>query len=427
MIYLDNGATSLHKPEAVKRAVLRAMVRCGNPGRSGHRAAMEAAETVYHTREAAGKLFSCRPEQVVFTTNCTHGLNMAIRTLVKPGARVVISGFEHNAVTRPLHALGAEIQVAGRHLFDWADTLEDFEGKLKKGVDAAVFTHVSNVFGYILPVEELASLCRRYGVPFVVDAAQSAGMLPVNLEKWGADFIAMPGHKGLLGPQGTGLLLCGRMPEALLQGGTGSLSLQKEMPDFLPDRAEAGTLNDLVSHEQNGAIIQELFTRDGVGTQIVRQSAEQVSQATINDIPSLMELIRPLEIEGILIHRPREQLEMEIDHYVVIKRDGMVIASAALYPYEEEGLAELACVAIHPNYRGNNRGDILINKIEELARQRNIKKLFVLTTKSAHFFLEKGFVQGTIEELPKKKREHYNYQRMSKILFRTINYDKHEA
>ena len=183
----------------------------------------------------------------------------------------------------------------------------------------------------------------------------------------------------------------------------------------------------LVSHERNGAIIQELFTRDGVGTQIVRQSAEQVSQATINDIPSLMELIRPLEIEGILIHRPREQLEMEIDHYVVIKRDGMVIASAALYPYEEEGLAELACVAIHPNYRGNNRGDVLINKIEELARQRNIKKLFVLTTKSAHFFLEKGFVQGTIEELPKKKREHYNYQRMSKILFRTINYDKHEA
>ncbi len=243
MIYLDNGATSMNKPPEVGRAMGRALACCANPGRGGYRASMEAAETVYRCRETAGKLFSCPPEQVVFTSNCTHGLNMAIRTLVKPGARVVISGFEHNAVTRPLHALGAEIQVAGRHLFDWADTLEDFEGKLKKGVDAAVFTHVSNVFGYILPVEELASLCRRYGVPFVVDAAQSAGMLPVNLEKWGADFIAMPGHKGLLGPQGTGLLLCGRMPEALLQGGTGSLSQQQEMPDFLPDRAEAGTLN----------------------------------------------------------------------------------------------------------------------------------------------------------------------------------------
>ena len=218
MIYLDNGATSMNKPPEVGRAMGRALACCANPGRGGYRASMEAAETVYRCRETAGKLFSCPPEQVVFTSNCTHGLNMAIRTLVKPGARVVISGFEHNAVTRPLHALGAEIQVAGRHLFGWAETQDDLEGKLKKGVDAAVFTHVSNVFGYILPVEELASLCRRYGVPFVVDAAQSAGMLPVNLEKWGADFIAMPGHKGLLGPQGTGLLLCGRMPEALLLG-----------------------------------------------------------------------------------------------------------------------------------------------------------------------------------------------------------------
>jgi amino-acid N-acetyltransferase len=180
----------------------------------------------------------------------------------------------------------------------------------------------------------------------------------------------------------------------------------------------------LVSHEQNGAIIQELFTRDGIGTQIVRQSAEQVSQATIHDIPSLMELIRPLELEGILVHRSRELLEMDIDHYIVIKRDGMVIASAALYCYESEKLAELACVAIHPNYRGSNRGDILINKIEELARKRGIEKLFVLTTKSAHFFLEKGFVTGRVDDLPEEKKKHYNYQRMSKILLRPIQQEQ---
>ena len=108
---------------------------------------------------------------------------------------------------------------------------------------AAIFTHVSNVFGYILPVEEMAALCRRYSVPFIVDAAQSAGMLPVELTKWGACFVAMPGHKGLLGPQGTGLLLCGQNPEPLLWGGTGSASLEQAMPDFLPDRLEAGTLN----------------------------------------------------------------------------------------------------------------------------------------------------------------------------------------
>ena len=243
MIYLDNGATSLHKPPQVYRAVNEAMQICGNPGRGGHAPANRAAQMVYKCRRTAGKLFGCRPEQVVFTNNCTHGLNLAIKTLVKPGARVVISGFEHNAVTRPLHGLQAGITVAGRRLFDPADTLDAFETALKKGQDAAVFTHASNVFGYILPVEELSRLCRQYAVPFVIDAAQSAGVLPVKLEHLGADFIAMPGHKSLLGPQGTGLLLCARQPVALLEGGTGSDSMLQSMPDYLPEGAEAGTLN----------------------------------------------------------------------------------------------------------------------------------------------------------------------------------------
>lgn len=243
MIYLDNGATSFHKPPEVSRAVHRALTSCANPGRGGYGAAMEAANQVYRTREAAGRLFRCSPEQVVFTSNCTHGLNIAIRSLVQPGDRVVISGFEHNAVTRPLHALGAQTVVAGRKLFDWEDTLTAFEDALKKKPKAAVFTHVSNVFGYILPAAEMAMLCRKYGVPFVMDAAQSAGVLEVDLEKLGADFIAMPGHKGLLGPQGTGLLLCRDGAEPLLYGGTGSESIRQQMPDFLPDRLEAGTLN----------------------------------------------------------------------------------------------------------------------------------------------------------------------------------------
>ena len=243
MIYLDNGATSFHKPPGVYRAVAQAMQSCANPGRGGYRAAMTAAETVFGCREVASELFGCQPEQVVFTSNCTHALNIAIRTLVKGGKRVVISGFEHNAVTRPLHALKADIRIAGRKLFDWESTLEAFEKALRRGADAAVFTHVSNVFGYILPVEEMAALCRYYRVPFVIDAAQSAGALPVQLEALGADFIAMPGHKGLLGPQGTGILLCGREPDPLICGGTGSASAQQEMPNFLPDRAETGTLN----------------------------------------------------------------------------------------------------------------------------------------------------------------------------------------
>ena len=175
--------------------------------------------------------------------NATHALNLAIKTLVKPGGRAVISGFEHNAVLRPLHHLGAEIIVAGRRLFDPADTISAFDRAITPGTSAVICTHVSNVFGYILPVEEIAALCRARGVPFVLDASQSAGLLPVRLAELGADFIGMPGHKALYGPQGTGLLLCARMPDTLLEGGSGSASRLPDMPPELPDHAEAGTQN----------------------------------------------------------------------------------------------------------------------------------------------------------------------------------------
>ena len=242
MIYLDNGATTLHKPPQVLRAVNRAMT-AANPGRGAYGSAMAAANHLFACRQAAGELFRCPPERVVLTSNCTHGLNIAIRSLVPPGGRAVISGFEHNAVTRPLYALNAQVRVAGRELFSWENTLEEFEKALKEGADAAIFTHVSNVFGYILPVQELAALCRRYGVPFVLDAAQSAGSLPIDMEALGAAFIAMPGHKGLLGPQGTGLLLCTQPGLPLLYGGTGSQSLLPGMPEDLPEHLEAGTQN----------------------------------------------------------------------------------------------------------------------------------------------------------------------------------------
>ena len=243
MIYLDHGATSFGKPRSVLETVNRALQTCANPGRGGHRAAMEAARVVYDCRETAARMFSCMPEQVAFTSSCTHGLNIAINTLVRSGDPVVISGFEHNAVSRPLYGMGAQVRIVGRRLFAPEEMLEQWETALKSGPKAAVFTHVSNVFGYILPVEEMGRLCHKYGVPFIVDAAQSAGMLPVSLEGLGADFIAMPGHKGLLGPMGTGMLLCGRTPLPFLRGGTGSASRSQQMPGELPDILEAGTLN----------------------------------------------------------------------------------------------------------------------------------------------------------------------------------------
>ena len=243
MIYLDNAATTLIKPATVEHAVLGAMRSMASPGRGGHKPAMLAAETVLDCRlEAAELLHVQEPEQIVFTMNATHALNLAIYSLLKPGAKTVISGFEHNSVTRPLRAGGADIRVAGRRLFDPQDTLEAFARELP-GARLAVCTHVSNAFGYVLPIEEIAALCRRHRVPLIVDASQSAGILEVNAERLQAAFIAMPGHKALFGPQGTGILVCGEPGRPLLHGGSGSESVRQEMPDYLPDRLEAGTHN----------------------------------------------------------------------------------------------------------------------------------------------------------------------------------------
>ena len=243
MIYLDSAATSLYKPRAVQQAVLDAMSTMASPGRGAYRAAMRAADCCYDCREALAQFFHVpSPEQVVFTFNATHGLNIAIHSLVKPGSRVLISGYEHNSVTRPLQAMGASVTAIDTPLFDPAAFLDRAEQLLPE-MDLAVCTHVSNVFGYVLPVAQLSALCRRHGVPLVIDAAQSAGTQEIDFQALGAAFIAMPGHKGLLGPQGTGVLLCKNDALPLLYGGSGSESVLQTMPEFLPDRLEAGTHN----------------------------------------------------------------------------------------------------------------------------------------------------------------------------------------
>ena len=246
MIYLDSAATTLQKPPAVSRAARYAIDNLASPGRGGHRPAMLAGDTVFACRQAAAALFHVEdPENVIFTLNATHALNLAIRSVVRPGDTVLTSGFEHNAVTRPLAALGCQIRVASAPLFEPDAMLAAFDRLLTEDVKCVVCTHVSNVFGYILPAAGVAALCKKRGVPFILDASQSAGCLPVHMDELSCAFIAMPGHKGLYGPQGTGILLCGdgQSTEPLLQGGTGSLSARQSMPDFLPDRLEAGTHN----------------------------------------------------------------------------------------------------------------------------------------------------------------------------------------
>ena len=247
MIYFDASATTLQKPASVRRAVEEALRAMSSPGRGSYLSARRAEEVMTSCRmELAEMLGVSDPQRVVFTSSATHGLNIAIRSLVKEGDRVVISGYEHNAVTRVLHDYSRlDLQTVSEPLFQQERMAEGFRALVTRNTACVICTHVSNVFGYVLPIGEIAALCRERGVPLIVDASQSVGTLPVDLEGWGAAFVAMPGHKGLYGPQGTGVLLCGEgVPvRPLLLGGTGSLSLDQAMPDFLPDRLEAGTHN----------------------------------------------------------------------------------------------------------------------------------------------------------------------------------------
>lgn len=177
----------------------------------------------------------------------------------------------------------------------------------------------------------------------------------------------------------------------------------------------------LVNRTVDGALLQELFTRDGIGTMVTAMSYETVRQANIDDVGGILELIQPLEDQGILVRRSRELLEMEIDHFTVIERDGMTIGCAALYPFADETVGELACVAVHPDYQGGRRGDALLRHIERLATAMGIARLFVLTTRTAHWFRERGFLPGDIGALPVKRRSLYNYQRNSKVFIKPLD------
>jgi len=175
-----------------------------------------------------------------------------------------------------------------------------------------------------------------------------------------------------------------------------------------------------VSYQSDTALLQELFTRDGAGTLIAKDHKEQISTASIDDVGGILELIEPLEEEGILVKRSRELLELEIDRFLVLKKEDVIIACAALYPYPESGVGELACVAIHPDYRKGSRGEHLLNAIEAFAKRQKLNELFVLTTVSAHWFLEKGFIESSVDYLPESKKQIYNLQRKSKVFVKRL-------
>lgn len=249
MIYFDNAATTFPKPQTILPALQSAaLVYGGNPGRSGHKVSLRAAEKVYEVRKKAADFFGAEVENTIFATNCTHALNMAIKGLMKSGGHVVTSCLEHNSVLRPLHKLQKDgvitytvVDVMG----DNADILTKLEKAIRHDTKAIVITHASNVLGRVMPVAEIGRLCDRRGLKLVVDAAQSAGVLSIHVGEMGIHILCMPGHKGLYGATGTGLMILNGIDpiDTLLEGGTGSVSNSLDQPEFNPDRYESGTLN----------------------------------------------------------------------------------------------------------------------------------------------------------------------------------------
>ena len=252
MIYFDNAATSWPKPPCVAEAMARFLAEVGaNPGRAGHRLAVEAARLVYGAREAVAELFHAPdPLRVVFGANATDALNLALLGLLRPGDHVVTSSVEHNSVMRPLRALeaqGVAVTVVPCSAAGELDP-EALEAALVPATRMIVLTHASNVCGTLLPVAAVGGLARRRGLLFLLDAAQTAGAVPIDVEAQAIDLLAFSGHKSLCGPMGTGGLVIGERVDVtaltpLKYGGTGSRSEREEQPEFLPDRCESGTPN----------------------------------------------------------------------------------------------------------------------------------------------------------------------------------------
>lgn len=250
MIYLDNAATSFPKPPQVIRAVAGVMEKIGaNPGRGGHSLALQAGRIVEGCRaEAATLLGMTHPERILFTANCTEALNLAISGTLHRGDEVICSYAEHNAVMRLLNRYVTRGEIRVQVLSPDAQGMlspATLRHAITPRTALVIIAHASNVTGIVQPIAKLGCVCHERGVPLLVDAAQSAGVEDIALDTLHADMVAMPGHKGLLGPQGTGLLALGygMQPEPLILGGTGSLSESVRQPDLLPDRYESGTLN----------------------------------------------------------------------------------------------------------------------------------------------------------------------------------------
>ena len=251
MIYLDNSATTNPKPQSVKNAVERAMNYYSfNSGRGGYKESVYTSDMIFSCREKLSALFGFSSENIAFTPNCTTAINFAIKGIVKPGDHIIISNLEHNAVARPVYALfqkGIIDYDIAEFSFDKEQTINNFKKLIKPYTRAIVCMHASNVFGCVFPIKEIGKLAYENGIIFIVDAAQSAGVLDIDAKRDNIDILCAPGHKGLYAPMGTGFIALGDniKLDTIVEGGTGSNSMKLAQPDNMPERLESGTLNNI--------------------------------------------------------------------------------------------------------------------------------------------------------------------------------------
>ena len=292
-VYLDNAATSHPKPEAVYQAIERTLRNIGgNPGRGGHKGAIEADRIVFETREKLAALFHIPDSKnIIFTANTTEALNLALKGFLKPGDHVISSSMEHNSVLRPLKALEriGITRTIVPCMPDGSLELEVLKRARRSNTRLIALVHASNVVGTLMPIREVGKWAQQEGIIFLTDAAQTAGSLPLNVEDCGIDLLAAPGHKGLLGPQGTGFLYLreGIDLQPLLDGGTGSRSHQEEQPSYLPDRYQSGTPNT-PGIAGLGAAVEFLLQE---GLEKIRKHEQRLTELALKELREIPELV----------------------------------------------------------------------------------------------------------------------------------------
>ena len=378
MIYLDNAATTMRKPDEVIQAVMNAMNSMGNAGRGAHAASLDASRIIYNTRDSLARFFNAEnPKQIVFTNNSTESLNIAIKGLLEPGDHVVTTMLEHNSVLRPLYELeekGVEITFVKSDKMGRI-SYEEMEGAVKENTKAIICTNGSNLTGNYVDVKRVGEIAKRKGILFVVDASQTAGVYPIDVQEMNIDVLCFTGHKSLLGPQGTGGMYVkpGLQLRPLKSGGSGVLTYSKKHPEDMPTALEAGTLNGHGIAGLGAAI--EYLEKEGIDNiREVELKHMWKFYNGVKDIPGIKvygdfetELRCPIVTLNIGDYDSSEVSDELLMSYGISTRPG---AHCAPLMHEALGTVEQGAVRFSfSHYNTDEEIDIAINAIKELAEE----------------------------------------------------------